>query len=1580
LLNNPWVQKKLIEKTMAFLHDKLKTEIRIGNTKIDILNRVVLEDVYIEDLQKDTILNASKIKLNFNLSPFKLLLGKYEIEEISLEDVYFKMQKNEGNEKYNFQFILDAFKSKSQSTKKNDIDFNINDIYLSRFHFIKNSIVGGQKIDAYIEDGVVHINKLDFDKEIIDIRSVDLRRPFIGFDDFTAKPLPFIKKDTIKLSLKDTNSLKIIVRNFNMKDGHFIYNDYHRSPVKTTPKEEIDYKHLDIYKIQIDIDDFVVQDQNYSGKLNKLAFQNSTGFVLNKLESNQVIVNSRSASLNNCKLVTSTSEIGDTLNFKYKSYVDFLHFNDNVIMNGKFKNSKVSVKDVVEFAPHLRTVSLFNNNLDKIFFFNGNLFGKVNNLSGKNLDISMLHENFKFQGEFYSRNFAEKDQEVLNLKINQLSTSSDFLQKIVPDLKNNLTIGRLGKINLNGRFDGFFADFVAQCNLNTDLGKAALDVRMDLLEGAKNAKYSGNIEFDNFELGKLLNDNKIGKISTKVKISDGAGFATPNGTSNLNGVVKSLEFNNFIYENINLNGQLKNKQFVGKFDIKNDIADVVFNGNVNFENKIPTLDFVADINKLDLLKTKFTNENFEISTKLKVNFTGDKLSNIDGNLLAKNIQLTDKTSGNVYKIDSLSYVSSLGNNNQISKILLNSDLINASFKGDFNPDKIINSLLIVLQKNYPGFYNRLKLNAPDTTTKIVQNFDYQIEMKDSKNFMKLLKLDLDSVTNFKMSGYFDSETEIFLANVDLEKIKYQNFLFDDCALKFSNKEKLGDALFILRHLQVGNIHFAPIFSNFYFDKDSVNFALNSANFNSILDNLNLNGKMYLVDTSSYLLSFSPSDLRILEKNWEIKDGNFIKFNKEEIDTRNFVLTYLDRTITLTSINKGKGLELYLKNLDIHYLDDVWKYDELEFLGKYNLKITAKNLFDLNQLSLVGDMDTFKINKRNFGKISLSATMKDLSQPVFANLKIQNENNEYLLLNGFYVPDSKSVKPNVLTKYEPNTYKADFEISNYPLAALEYFIPTGIHNTVGNVSGNLSLFGKASDQPNINGKVKIDKASTVITYINTKYTIDNQYVTIDNFNIDASNAILKDTLGNIGKVYGGIKHDHLRDFKLEVNLQSPKIIALNTTKKENPQYYGYGIGNIEATFSGPFNKTDIGIVAKATKGTKMYIPIGTNVDASISNFVKFKQKPSVFNIEPDSPKRSKSNEQKGISLDMELSIDTDSEIQLLFDEEKGDIIKGRGRADIQILIPRSGRLSMYGNYNIESGDYLFTLYNFFNKPFNIKKGGSIQWTGDPFEANISIDADYKSISTAPYNLISNYLISDDGLVEARRSTQVELILFLKGKLLKPDIQFDIKLPNLPIGNLKTIVDQQLNLLKQDQNEMNRQVFGLIIAGTFLTTNENNPIQVSTVTNTGFNTVSEMVSNQLSRFISDILSGSITDNSFISGIDFNMKYIYDTGVFNTTATRKSDEFEIRPKVNFFNDRVTLNYGFVTGSNIVNTGSYNNHDVSLDFQITNDNKLRLRVYYKGDQYLNGVPRKRAGVGFTYREEFDKFGKTEKTNGTKN
>ena len=57
-----------------------------------------------------------------------------------------------------------------------------------------------------------------------------------------------------------------------------------------------------------------------------------------------------------------------------------------------------------------------------------------------------------------------------------------------------------------------------------------------------------------------------------------------------------------------------------------------------------------------------------------------------------------------------------------------------------------------------------------------------------------------------------------------------------------------------------------------------------------------------------------------------------------------------------------------------------------------------------------------------------------------------------------------------------------------------------------------------------------------------------------------------------------------------------------------------------------------------------------------------------------------------------------------------------------MVPRNGEFEMFGDYNIEQGEYLFTLYNVVNKDFDINRGGVISWSGDPFEAQIRLEAE------------------------------------------------------------------------------------------------------------------------------------------------------------------------------------------------------------------------------------------------------------------
>ena len=59
------------------------------------------------------------------------------------------------------------------------------------------------------------------------------------------------------------------------------------------------------------------------------------------------------------------------------------------------------------------------------------------------------------------------------------------------------------------------------------------------------------------------------------------------------------------------------------------------------------------------------------------------------------------------------------------------------------------------------------------------------------------------------------------------------------------------------------------------------------------------------------------------------------------------------------------------------------------------------------------------------------------------------------------------------------------------------------------------------------------------------------------------------------------------------------------------------------------------------------------------------------------------------------------------------------------IDTHGDFNMYGNYIIDEGDYLFTLQNIINKHFRVERCGSIRWTGNPYDADINVQAIYEA---------------------------------------------------------------------------------------------------------------------------------------------------------------------------------------------------------------------------------------------------------------
>jgi len=91
--------------------------------------------------------------------------------------------------------------------------------------------------------------------------------------------------------------------------------------------------------------------------------------------------------------------------------------------------------------------------------------------------------------------------------------------------------------------------------------------------------------------------------------------------------------------------------------------------------------------------------------------------------------------------------------------------------------------------------------------------------------------------------------------------------------------------------------------------------------------------------------------------------------------------------------------------------------------------------------------------------------------------------------------------------------------------------------------------------------------------------------------------------------------------------------------------------------------------------------------------------------------------------MNLELTEDALMQIIFDEKIGDVISGRGYGDLRLTINPLGDFNMYGNCTLQRGTYLFTLQNIINKKFEIERGGTISWSGNPYDADINMSAVY-----------------------------------------------------------------------------------------------------------------------------------------------------------------------------------------------------------------------------------------------------------------
>lgn len=1564
LLQIPKVQNYVVDKATNYLSDRLDAEVSIDHIDFSIRKGITINDFLVVDSKSDTLLQSGLLSVSLQKNLFSYFNNEIDLDGLTLENTFINVKRYADHPKSNLSTLLDKLKSDNEKTDNPErLKLDINNINLVNVKFISNDMLTGDFYYFEIPKGNIDLESIE--KEIR-ISEINFDRPFIRIEKNHKGDLSLIADENIKEQVQDQLELEktsldtfaLFLKSFDITNGKFSYHD--NTKVRKYGNTEMDYEHFDFSSFNIDLDDFSYVDGfEIEGVLNNFSFQDQNGFNISQLKSDRVTINKRNIKFEEFLLKTDRTVIRDHLEFKFRSFTDFKKLEDKVILKVDLDRCNIAYSDLMYLVPRLSQSAVFIKNKQSIAQISGNYQGRINNLSGKNIDIS-LGKSTKLRGAFSSRNLTKPEKTLLNLTVKDINTDFQDLARIIPGFNPPENFYKLGRLYYKGRFDGFLNDFVSLGDLKTDLGRASLDMRLDLKEGRDNARYSGQIAVQNFDLKKWSDNDDLGIVDFQATVKEGYGLTLDNASADLDALVNSVSYKGYEYKNVLMDGKIDKNNFIGDLLVEDEDINFSFKGDVHIVDGVPDLDFSAKINHIDLDKLNLVKGITSISGDVIINATGSDLSDIRGqsSILKLNMIRNDS----LYTMDSVHVASYLVDNIN-RKVEVYTDVASGSLKGRFNLTTIVNDTKRILKRNYPNFLENLTVGDK---TKNIQNFVFDIKLKSAHKFYSLLGLNDLEIDNISILGEVNNEKEVITAHAEIPLLNFNNNRFVKSFIDLETIVDKGSVLVSLDSSIILGFKTNPISITTELNNDQLAFNISTDKVIDALERIDISG-ILTPHPKGYQFNISNKEWVMFGENWTFNDGNNIIIGDRFLDISNLQLTDGYRFITLSDI-ENQGVYASLNNFNFLRISELIDYDKMSFEGDGDVELKARNIYDKPSFDLSLNVPEFTVNKDPYGSLKVELR-KAVDKPAKVSMSL-NSDTFQLGVNGSY-DDVNDVIDGDLTG------------RGMPLNLMEYIIDTGISSTHGMVDLDIILSG-GKDDPKFNGNVFFRDCGSTIDYIGVHYTFNDQLLKVSDKYMDFSGMVLQDPEGNKGVIQGGLRHSFIKDFRMEIDMLSNDIIVLNTTRADNPLYYGFGKGKMDVSFRGPFSVADMTINATTGPRTILNVPVQNSYYNYEESFIEFINKDDLYK-EGELIKEEFKIE--GLDVQMNLSLTDDAEMNIIFNEKLKDIITGRGNGDLQIAITRSGEFNVFGDYVIENGEYLFTAFNVVNKPFKIRKGSTIRWTGDPIDADLDIASDYENVRSSLTVFLAEYLTaaSQSVINEAKRNTDVDLSLLIGGSLFQPEINFDLDFPSLQPGELKSYVDSKVRTLRANPNLLNDQVAGLILWRTFLPYNNplgNSVLSSNNLIQSGSSTLTEFFSQQFSQVLSGFVNAALPENEIISSVDLEIGLNKNVNILDA-ATDASvfdfinpDEIQLRlnPRFKFLGERLSAKVGgnYVKESDLIAQSAFI-PDVTIEYDLTEDGKLKLRFSYIYDfeqRVINNAQsrRQRYGLGISVRHEFGK------------
>ena len=1440
LLSLPIVQHHVSEAVEEQLETLLHTHVSIEHITMGYPNRLVLDDVEIDDLEGKPLLRAARLSARFEWIPL-LSHGRVSIHTAQIFGLHARISRTTIEDELNIQFLLDVFASQKQS-EKSAMDLRINSLLVRRcdLHY---DVASEEQTPGVFNPHHVAVNNIN-----------------------ATMVLKALSRDSVNVQVKRLDMNEQSGFRLDGLQMHLLANT-----------ESISLHELDVNlphsRLKFDtIDMNIVAEEGDSTAKRKMVVKGET-------LSGSYVTPSDIA-----PLVPALQYFDDELYLAARVESDGREWCFPDVQVWSSDNSvSLELDDV--------TLSLPVDSLDEI---------------GIRAAVPML---------------KVTPEGIPYLWKNMMSD-----EKPMPEM-----VSRIGMVDFNGEVNGVLSHLNACGQLKTAVGEVRAKVNLRSLP-EQTWVCKGHVETDSLNMYTLLGDEQeLGVVALNLDF-DMKKVAKNAPIIYLKGVVPTLQYKGYRYQQIAMDGNLNRKSFDGWASLEDPNITLRMDGHVGL-GTIPSFDLTTRIEKFrphDLLLTN-TREGYEYAAVVSAHFSGNNPNNFEGTLCIDSLEA--RLPQDTFFLPQLIACAGKMNDGQ-NLITIESDVVQARIEGVYTYETLPTSFVQILGNYLPSLFGPKQKQVREADNE----FNFDVKLNDSKFYTYVLDLPLKISPSATLKGFISNKQELVEVMGDVPHLEYKDAVYEIGNVRCYNSPERVMANFSISKQMANNTR-VTMMVDAHAEDDRLSTQVSWGNDSPLTYAGSVEAETHFQMNSNKQLQaevkIKPSEIIINDTIWDVA-ASTIKWDAKSTDIQGVGIRHGGQYLVINGRLTDKptdSLVVDLSDVAIEYVLDVVRFKAVKFSGKATGKVYVNGALGDMKASTDLYVKDFHFNQGLLGDLDVSARWDDEIGVVLAGDIREADTLSHTKVSGFISPQQKGLDLNI-------------EAENTNLSFLNSFIGGIFADVKGRGTGHVRLHGSFKEL-NLEGEA-VANASLKPRILNTPFSIDKDSVVLTKDAIVFSNVSAKDVDGNPVQLSGKVTHQHLKDMGYDFHFNVDHACVYDTDDFGGMPFHGkvYASGN--AHLYGEGNQLNLDGNVTSERGTTFVVNM-SQPDALTDNyFVTFVDRtPRPNRVVVDNLRLFQHENEKEyvdgnplqVFINANIDATPDANVRVIMDMRSGDHITANGAGSIQVNYTNEST-TLRGNYVVESGQYKMSIQDLIRKDFLLQQGSEVIFTGNGGETELDIKAVHTVNSASLSDLVPEASFNQN-------TVKVNCIINMSGKLDAPTLNFDLELP--------TINEEERQLVRSaisTDEQMRTQIVYLLGVGKFYT------FDYGTIEG-------QQSSNALTSILSSTLSGQL--NNLLSQA-LNMNNWNFSSTLSTGQEGWSDlEVEGILSGSMLNNRLIINGNFGYRENQMRNSNFVG---DFDVQYLFTPNFRAKGYsLTNDRYFAKQTFTTQGIGLIYKREFDNW-----------